>query len=52
MNSKTSTFNSPFKRPWMNESGAAAAAAGNTGVKGIIAGNFFAKYSTKKLKQS
>ncbi|KAF5284191.1 hypothetical protein FQR65_LT00191 [Abscondita terminalis] len=31
-------FATPFKRPWMNENGAAAAAAGNTGVKGIIAG--------------
>lgn len=31
-------FRSPFKRPWMVENGAAAPAAGNTGVKGIIAG--------------
>ncbi|KAB0790964.1 hypothetical protein PPYR_02770 [Photinus pyralis] len=33
-----SKFNSPFRRPWMAEQGAAAAPAGNTGVKGIIAG--------------
>lgn len=33
-----SKFNSPFRRPWMVENGAAAAPAGNTGVKGIIAG--------------
>lgn len=33
-----SKFNSPFRRPWMVEQGAAAAPAGNTGVKGIIAG--------------
>ncbi|XP_018578317.2 tricarboxylate transport protein, mitochondrial-like, partial [Anoplophora glabripennis] len=28
----------PFKRPWLRENGAAAPAAGNTGLKGIIAG--------------
>lgn len=38
MNSKPKTFNSPFRRPWMIDNGAAAPAAGNTGVKGIIAG--------------
>ncbi|KAK4878029.1 hypothetical protein RN001_010535 [Aquatica leii] len=37
MHPKT-VFNHPFKRPWMTENGAAAAAAGNTGIKGIIAG--------------
>lgn len=29
----------PFKRPWMTQNGAAAAASGNKGLKGIIAGN-------------
>lgn len=39
MNSQPKTFNFPFKRPWMMDNGAAAAAgAGNTGLKGIIAG--------------
>ncbi|KAF2880823.1 hypothetical protein ILUMI_25356 [Ignelater luminosus] len=38
MNSKPKTFNFPFKRPWMLDNGAAAPAAGNTGLKGIIAG--------------
>lgn len=36
---KTTTFQNPFRRPWMLENGAAAApAAGNKGLKGIIAG--------------
>ena len=38
MSSKAHTFNYPFQRPWMVGNGAAAAPAGNTGVKGIIAG--------------
>lgn len=28
----------PFRRPWLDGNGAAAAVAGNTGLKGIIAG--------------
>lgn len=33
------SFRNPFgRRPWMEQSGAAAAAGGGTGVKGIVAG--------------
>nr|CAH7768724.1 unnamed protein product [Callosobruchus chinensis] len=38
MNSGSPNVLYPFKRPWMRESGAAAPAAGNTGIKGIVAG--------------
>nr|CAI5869795.1 unnamed protein product [Callosobruchus analis] len=38
MNSGSPSVLYPFKRPWMRESGAAAPAVGNTGIKGIIAG--------------
>ncbi|CAH1118500.1 unnamed protein product [Phaedon cochleariae] len=38
MNPANPKFIHPFKRPWLTDNGAAAAAAGNTGVKGIIAG--------------
>lgn len=39
MDSRPRPMNFPFKRPWMKDNCAAAAAAGNTGLKGIIAGN-------------
>ncbi|XP_059490344.1 putative tricarboxylate transport protein, mitochondrial [Neocloeon triangulifer] len=38
MNLSGSTRRNPFARPWMNEQGAAAAAGGGQGLKGIIAG--------------
>lgn len=38
MDSPRTNYVYPFKRPWLRENGAAAPAAGNTGVKGIIAG--------------
>ncbi|CAH1993978.1 unnamed protein product [Acanthoscelides obtectus] len=38
MNIHSSGVLHPFKRQWMKENGAAAAAPGNTGLKGIIAG--------------
>lgn len=38
MNGNTRTFNYPFKRPWLKDNGAAAAAPGNKGIKGVIAG--------------
>lgn len=37
-----SRFRNPFPcRPWMKDTGAAAAASGNTGFKGIVAGMLF-----------
>ena len=40
MDSPSPAFRSPFSRPWMNQTGAAAAAAaGSMGLKGIVAGN-------------
>lgn len=38
MNPPRTNYVYPFKRPWLRENGAAAPAAGNTGLKGIIAG--------------
>lgn len=35
---QTTTLNPFIRRPWMQENGAAAAAGGSKGVKGIIAG--------------
>lgn len=54
MNSNSRTFNYPFKRPWLKDNGAAAAAAGgNKGVKGIIAGNVIKlfNYLLKEIMQ-
>jgi solute carrier family 25 citrate transporter 1 len=40
MDSRRVSFKNPFPRPWMENSGAAAAAGGGSsvGLKGIIAG--------------
>ncbi|CAK1541392.1 unnamed protein product [Leptosia nina] len=39
MSSKTGNFKNPFSRPWMTETGAAAAAgSGSVGLKGVVAG--------------
>lgn len=43
-------FRSPFKRPWMIDNGAAAPAAQNTGIKGIIAGIYEVYDSNKKFR--
>ena len=32
-------YKNPFHRPWLENHGAAATASGNTGMKGIVAGN-------------
>lgn len=40
MSNKTIPFKNPFGRPWMSETGAAAAAggSGSVGLKGVVAG--------------
>lgn len=40
MSSRSSSFKNPFSRPWMTETGAAAAAGGSVsiGLKGVVAG--------------
>lgn len=40
MSTKTGNFKNPFSRPWMTETGAAAAAggSGSVGLKGVVAG--------------
>lgn len=40
MSSRPGTFKNPFSRPWMTETGAAAAAggSGSVGMKGVVAG--------------
>lgn len=38
MNPPGTVWKNPFRRPWMSEHGAAAAAGGGQGLKGIIAG--------------
>lgn len=43
MTTNNRIFNHPFKRPWMKEN-CAAAATGGTGLKGIIAGEWFFIY--------
>ena len=42
------SFRNPFPRPWMENTGAAAAAGGGQGLKGIVAGKLmtFNKYVT------
>lgn len=40
MSNRNGTFKNPFSRPWMTETGAAAAAggSGSVGLKGVVAG--------------
>lgn len=40
MSSRSGSFKNPFSRPWMTETGAAAAAggSGSIGLKGVVAG--------------
>lgn len=40
MSTRTGNFKNPFSRPWMTETGAAAAAGapGSIGLKGVVAG--------------
>lgn len=35
---RSPVYKNPFRRPWLENNGAAAPSSGNTGLKGIIAG--------------
>lgn len=47
---RLNNFRNPFgNRPWLDQNGAAAAAPGNTGIKGIVAGGITGLYLISKF---